>query len=216
MIIYIIPYIYICRVALSPRALRGRAERLASAGLDSRCISPAPHAPASRPACRHADLVVRRRRRCCELGRNHLLMQVCGDRLPVPPRWLVGVVLSSIPRRAVCSVSTVPSHVAGAFLSSTPSLSDPCARGRPARALPARRRLCCEWLARNRLGLSRADPTRAIPLRSARRSKFQFRSLRFFDALQKITSTSTITSREPVFGFDFSSDELPSAARAPR
>ena len=117
------PYIYhTCRVALSPRALRGRAERLASAGLDSRCISPAPHAPASRPACRHADLVVRRRRRCCELWAQSPLMQVCGDRLPVPPRLLVGVVLSSIPRRAVCSVSTVPSHVAGAFLSSTPSL----------------------------------------------------------------------------------------------
>ena len=58
------------------------------------------------------------------------------------------------------------------------SISDPCARSRPARALPARRRLCCAWLARNRIGLSRADPTRAIPFRSARRSKFQFRSAR--------------------------------------
>ena len=30
-------------------------------------------------------------------------------------------------------------------------------------------------------------------------------ALRFFDAFQKITSTSTITSRETIFGFDFSS-----------
>ena len=77
-------------------------------------------------------------------------------------------------RCAACPLS----HLTWPAPSFVHSISDPCARGRPARALPARRRLCCAWLARNRLGLSRADPTRAIPFRSARRSKFQFRSAR--------------------------------------
>ena len=37
-------------------------------------------------------------------------------------------------------------------------------------------------------------------------------TLRFFDALQKITSTSTISSRETIFGFDFSSKFSPANA----
>ena len=38
------------------------------------------------------------------------------------------------------------------------------------------------------------------------------RTLRFFDAFQKITSTSTITSSETIFGFDFSSKFSPANA----
>ena len=115
--------LYICRVALSPRALRGR--RLSTWRV--RGSTPGASAPPRTllhlaPRAGMLIWLFAAGDAAVSFGRNHLLMQVCGDRLPVPPRLLVGVVLSSIPRRAVCSVSTVPSHVAGAFLSSTPSL----------------------------------------------------------------------------------------------